>query len=502
MAVNLSEKHPQYQLQLENWVLMRDAYRGERQVKSKGQTYLPATAGQIIDGMDQPTQPGFKAYQAYLKRARFPNFVREAVQTAVGMMHSQPPKIKLPKELENIRSSKGETMAQLLRRINEEQLLTGRIGLLADIPTKTTDPLPYIATYATERLINWDDGTVEGLVPQVLNFVVLDESEYERNKLNFGWTLEEKYRVLVLGTIEGNESTGAYKFGVFSERDPAAVDSTLKEASIRGRTLQKIPFVIINSCDLVSDSDEPPLMDLGNLCMTIYRGEADYRQNLFMQGQDTLVIIGGAVDEDEAVRTGAGSRIDVPIGGDAKYIGVESDGLQEQREALENDRKRAGSMGAQSLDTVSRERESGTSLNIRIAARTADLNQIALTGAAGLEQLLKTCAEWIGANPEEVTVEPNLEFGDHQLTGQNMVEMQTSRNLGYPISAKSLHQVAYDRGLTKLTFEEEMAQAKKEEDGPFKRSENGDRAPEQVPGNGPSDKKPGDPVKKEDDDAD
>jgi hypothetical protein len=498
MTINLSEKHPQYQLQLENWVLMRDAYRGERQIKTKNQTYLPATAGQIIDGMDQPTQPGFKAYQSYLKRARFPNFVREAVQTAVGMMHSQSPKIKLPKELENIRSSKGETMAQLLRRINEEQLLTGRIGLLADIPTKTTDPLPYIATYATERLINWDDGTVEGLVPQVLNFVVLDETEYERNKLNFGWTLEEKYRVLVLGTIEGNESSGPYKFGVFDTRDPPAIDSTLKEASIRGRTLDKIPFVIVNSCDLVSDSDEPPLMDLGNLCMTIYRGEADYRQNLFMQGQDTLVIVGGAVDADEAVRTGAGSRIDVPMGGDAKYIGVESDGLQEQREALENDRKRAGSMGAQSLDTVSRERESGTSLNIRIAARTADLNQIALTGAAGLEQLLKTCAEWIGANPEEVKVEPNLEFGDHQLTGQNMVEMQTSRNLGYPISAKSLHQVAYDRGLTKMTFEEEMAQAEKEEDGPFKRSENGDRAPEQVPGNDPSDKKPGDPVEKED----
>lgn len=498
MVVNLSEKHPQYTLQLDNWVLMRDAYRGERQVKSKGQVYLPATAGQIIDGMTQPEQPGAKAYRAYLTRARFPNFVREAVQTAVGMMHSQPPKIKLPKELENIRSSKGETIPQLLRRINEEQLLTGRIGLLADIPTKTADPLPYIATYATERLINWDDGTVEGLVPQVLNFVVLDEAEYERDKLSFGWKMEEKYRVLTLGSIEGNESTGAYRFGVFDTKDPALSEGSLKEASIRGRTLSKIPFVIINSCDLVSDSDEPPLMDLGNLCMTIYRGEADYRQNLFMQGQDTLVIIGGATDEDEAVRTGAGSRIDVPIGGDAKYIGVESDGLQEQREALENDRKRAGSMGAQSLDTVSRERESGTSLNIRIAARTADLNQIALTGAAGLEQLLKTCAEWIGANPEEVKVEPNLEFGDHQLSGQNMVEMQTSRNLGYPISAKSLHQVAYDRGLTKLTFEEELAQAKKEEDGPFKRSENGDRAPEQVPGNGPSDKKPGDPVKKED----
>lgn len=498
MPGNLSEKHPQYQLQLENWVLMRDAYRGERQVKSKGQLYLPATSGQIADGMNNSNQSGYKAYLAYLKRARFPNFVREAVQTAVGMMHSQPPKIQLPNELASIRSSKGETLPQLLRRINEEQLLTGRIGLLADIPTRTSDPLPYIATYSAERLINWDDGTVEGLVPQVLNFVVLDESEYERNSLNFGWTLEEKYRVLALDTIEGNESSGAYRFGVFDTSDPVLSAESLREASIRGRTLGNIPFIIINSCDLVSETDEPPLMDLGNLCMTIYRGEADYRQNLFMQGQDTLVIMGGTHDEDESVRTGAGSRIDVPIGGDAKYIGVESDGLSEQREALENDRMRAGSMGAQSLDTVSRERESGTSLNIRIAARTADLNQIALTGAAGLEQLLKICAEWIGADPEEVSVEPNLEFGDTPLTGQSMVEMQTARNLGYPISARSLHQVAFDRGLTKMTFEEEMAKAREEENGPFKRAENSDRAPEQVSGNGPKGKKPGDPVKKED----
>ncbi|CAN0051980.1 unnamed protein product, partial [Chrysoparadoxa australica] len=192
MTVTLSEKHPQYSFQTTNWILMRDAYRGQRQVKSKRTLYLPATSGQIADGMDNSNQPGFKAYEAYLMRSRFPNFVREAVQTAVGMMHSQPPKITLPSELEGIKSSKGEELPQLLRRINEEQLITGRVGVLADLPTSGGD-LPYLATYSAERLINWDDGTVEGLVPQVLNFVVLDESEYERSKLSFTWEIEEKY---------------------------------------------------------------------------------------------------------------------------------------------------------------------------------------------------------------------------------------------------------------------------------------------------------------------
>lgn len=485
-TVNLSEKHPQYSFQSTNWILMRDAYRGQRQVKSKRTLYLPATSGQIADGMDNSNQPGYKAYEAYLMRARFPNFVREAVQTAVGMMHSQPPKITLPPELEGIKSSKGEDLPQLLRRINEEQLITGRVGILADVATRSGEPLPYLATYSAERLINWDDGTVEGLVPQVLNFVVLDESEYERNVLSFGWEIEEKYRVMYIGGLEENEPSGRYRVGVFDSREVVFDQAGLKTPSIRGRELDQIPFVIINSCDLVSETDEPPLLDLGELCYTIYRGEADYRQNLFMQGQDTLVVVGGAQDEDEQLRTGAGARIDVPIGGDAKYIGVESDGLSEQREALNNDRTRAGSMGAQSLDTVSRERESGTSLNIRIAARTADLNQIADTGAEGLARILRIVAEWIGADPSLVSVEPNKEFGDAQLTGQTMVEQQTARNLGYPISARSLHQNAYDKGLTKMTFEEEMEQAKREKGTIFAPGEKGDRTPEQSGGGNPS----------------
>lgn len=478
-TVNLSEKHPQFSYQSTNWILMRDAYRGQRQVKSKRTLYLPATSGQIADGMNSADQPGWKSYEAYLMRARFPNFVREAVQTAVGMMHSQPPKISLPSELEGIRSSKGENLPQLLRRINEEQLITGRVGILADVSTSQAEPLPYLATYSAERLINWDDGTTEGLVPQTLNFVVLDESEYERNSLSFGWEIAEKYRVMYIGGLSTNEPSGRYRVGVFDSREVVFEESSLTTPSIRGRELDKIPFVIVNSCDLVSDTDEPPLLDLGELCYTIYRGEADYRQNLFMQGQDTLVVVGGAQDEDEQLRTGAGARIDVPIGGDAKYIGVESDGLSEQREALTQDRSRAGSMGAQSLDTVSRERESGTSLNIRIAARTADLNQIADTGAQALENILRISAEWVGANPDEVSVEPNKEFGDAQLTGQSMVEQQTARNLGYPISARSLHRHAFDKGLTTMTFEEEIGEAKKERDTIFAPGEKGDRTPEQ-----------------------
>lgn len=461
---------------------MRDAYRGARQVKSQGALYLPPTKAHVLDGYGKGAQQvGQLDYEAYKLRARFPNFVREAVQMAIGMMHSQPPIIKVPKALEGIKSSKGEPLEHLLRKINTEQLITGRVGLMADLPT---DPLPgedtpYLTTYVAERAINWDDGRVEQLVPQVLNFVILDETENQRIT-GFEWETKEKYRVLIIGNELENESRGKYVQGVFEAQYYDA--SKLKAPTWRGRELEKIPFVFVNSCDVTSDVDDPPLLDLGDICMAIYRGEADYRQNLYMQSQDTLVTIGGAFDGTDKVRVGAGARIDLPQGADAKYIGVNSSGLQEQREALARLESRAGSMGAQTLDTTSRERESGDSLRIRVAARTADMNQVVDAGALALENMLKICAEWMDEDPTEVSVKPNKEFGEMPLTGQSMVEMATARNLGFPISAKTIHDLARKRRITAMTFEEEIAAAKKEdsmEDFPFEKAESGDRAEDQ-----------------------
>ena len=478
MTSALTSAHPEASAAKPDWTLMRDAYKGERQVKSKNTTYLPMTASQIIDGADKKiVSVGYKNYEAYKKRARFPNFVREAVQQALGMMHSQPPEIKLPKAMEKITSRLGEPLNVLLQKINQEQLLTGRIGLMADLPTNPNfEDIPYLATYVPERVINWDDGRVEQLVPQRLNLVIINESEFER-KPDFTWEEEQKYRVLTIGDVEENEMEGVYRQGVFEAEH--FDESKLIVPNWRGRTLNKIPFVFINSCDINPDVDDPPLLDLGNICMAIYRAEADYRQNLFMQGQDTLVTIGGSFDETDEVRVGAGSRLDLPIGGDAKYVGVTSSGLQEQREALTRLENRAGSMGAQTLDSTSRERESGDSLKIRIAARTADLNTIADTGAAGLEHMLKIVAEWMGENPEEVKVQPNKDFGEMPLTGQTMVEVATARNLGWPISAKSMHDLSRKRRMTTKTYEEELAEAEEEaknEKFVFAKQGDGDRA--------------------------
>lgn len=462
----IDSKHPQYADHSPDWGLMRDTHAGERQIKDQGERYLPVTAGQREDGMRR-NQSGWRAYEAYKKRASFPDIVTAAVEAMLGVMHHKPPVIELPDKMEPLReiaTLEGESLEMLLRRINEEQLITGRLGLLPDVqdgaPVGST---PYIAMYHAETILNWDSGARDDLVLRNLNLVVLDESEHERDG-NFEWKMQQKYRVLVLGEIDANEPTGVgvYQTGVFRDSKTNFSVAGMVTPSLAGKNLDFIPFTFINAKDVVPAPDHPPLLGLGRLAVTIYRGEADYRQGLFMQGQDTLVVI-GETDPDKVHRTGANASINLPVGGEAMFIGVESSGLKEQRAALENDRGEAAQKGGQLLDSVSRQKESGDALKIRVAARTATLNQIALAGAFGLQSTLRHIAVWMGADPEKVVVTPNLDFVDDALEGKTLVEYMSAKQMGAPLSLRSIHTLMEERDLTELTFEEELAELATEE---------------------------------------
>lgn len=446
--------------------MCRDAYKGERQVKQKGILYLPPTAGHRADGMNTVSDAGYQAYNAYKERAVFHDFMREAVETYMGIMWSKPPVIEVPAKLEAMLNSatvQGEDLFQLLRRINEQQLITGRLGLLLDLPSEPQPAgvLPYIALYNAESIRNWDDGTRQQVRKDSLNLVVLDESEYQRNA-DFNWEWQNRYRALVYGEVLENENVGAaiYRVAVYDEVNATFNEADLLTPSIAGRTMDKIPFVFINSKDIVADPDDPPLIGLARLVMAIYRGEADYRQSLHMQGQDTLVVIGSSDDTD--MRVGAGAAIMLSSGGDAKFIGVDSAGLSEQREALAEDKARAGNKSGQLIDTRSRQKESGDALEKRISAQTATLNQIALSGAGGLEKILRHAAEWVGADPEQVVVQPNLDFADAEVKAEELVKYMTAKSMGLPLSKRSIHTTMKARGLTEMEFEEELAEIENE----------------------------------------
>lgn len=497
----LDSVHPLYAENAPDWVQLRDAAKGERVVKSKGTTYLPPTSGMLIDGMGvelRSTDPaanngagsaglgftrygnrnlGQAAYDAYLLRAVFPEYMSDALEYFMGALHNKSPVIELPEEMEPLRNNctpLGEPLEILLQRINLEQLTTGRVGILLDLPERPDplNPLPFIALYVAEAIRNWDDNALADS-RDALNLVILDESGLTRNS-DFEWVTVSKYRVLSLGPVTTNEANGTvtYMTGSFSDTGgtPNFDESKMFAPILRGEPLKEIPFKFINTKDISPEPDKSPLISLCRQCFTIYRGEADYRQNLFMQGQDTLVVIGarqtnslpGETTVEEPLRTGAGARIDLELQGDAKYVGVNSQGLSEQRTALENDRKRSESRSGQLIDATQGDKESGTALKTRVGAQTATLNQIAKTGALALEMILKTCARWMKADPDKVKVQPNLEFADYQMAGQDLVNLMTAKRNGAPLSMESIHRLMVQGNLTALDYVTEQERIKAE----------------------------------------
>lgn len=461
MAVN--QTHPLYDAKIQDWQLVRDAFDGEQKVKDEGQKYLPATPGQITDGIMSGNTMALANYDSYKKRAVFPDFFTMGVSTLVGILDAKEAQIDLPPDMEYLRKKAmltGEGLNALLRKIHQEQLISGRLGAMADMPKNPvqSNPQQYIEIYEAEKIINWDNGNFnEGF--DILNLVVLDESGRERYD-DYQWKDVKKYRVLTLGALSENEPLGTYKQATtMPEEDGGTENLTFTAPMYKGTALQEIPFVFIGPKDISIEPDVPPLIGLARLCMQIYRAEADYRHTLFMQGQDTLVIVGGVrgtTGNDSAIRVGAGARLDIEVGGDAKYVGIGANGLPEQRMSLEADRSLAAVRTGQLLAPGKMSMESGEALKTRIAAQTATLTSVAISSAGALEQLLRKVAVWRGSDPELVKVSPNLDFTNIAMAAQDLVQMMTAKNLGFPLSYKTLHDVAKDRGMTRNDFDKEM----------------------------------------------
>jgi hypothetical protein len=156
-----------------------------------------------------------------------------------------------------------------------------------------------------------------------------------------------------------------------------------------------------------------------------------------MSGQETFVTIGL---EKQVGIVGAGVSINLPIDGDAKYVGPAGTGMAAHRQAIIDAREDAVTAGAQLFDVQSGQ-ESGEALRLRYAAQTATLTTIAQTSASALEQALKNVAIFMGLDPDKVTVKPNLRFVDTVMT---------------PTEATQLMKLWMGEAISKLTMYENL----------------------------------------------
>lgn len=395
----VSTPHPFYEQNKDDWQVCRHAFSGQKAVKLKGVEYLPKPSGfnAMKDG-------GVDAYDAYKKRAQFPEIFAPTVRGIVGTIHAAEWSIELPSALEFMReraTSDGLTLDALARRITSEILTMGRYGLLADAPENGGEP--YISTYRAETIINWDDD---------FSLFVLDESDYNRN--GFIWQYLNKWRVLEM--VEGR-----YIQRLYGNDDPSGSEE-IQPSARGGAQLTEIPFTVVGSKDLTPEVEEPPLIGVARAALAYYRLDADYRHQLYNSGQETLFIFNG--EAPEYVGAGVVHTIhssEVPA--DAKYVGPSGKTIEAHREARMDELHRAADAGAKLFAEDGGANESGEARRLRYSSETANIKTIAHSSAAGLRSALRHAALIAGANPDDVEVTPPQKMLEPIMSGQEALQL-------------------------------------------------------------------------------
>lgn len=442
--MGVDSKHPDYSDHIGEWTLMRDASRGEKAIKEAGEKYLP-----MPSGFRSQTDGGKAYYDIYQTRAQFPSILPLTIGGMVGVIHRVEAKIDMPDAMQPLweKATADELPLEAFhRRITAELLTTGRYSILADAASEGSD-LPWLAGYGAEALINWSDER---------DLFVLDETGPERN--GFDWRTQQKYRVLDL--IDGR-----YRVRTFTGTTED-IGADARPTARGAKPLTEIPFVVIGATDLSLDPEDPPLLGVARSSVALYQLSADYRWQLYMTGQETLVVING----DAPDTVGAGVVMTLKgapqLTPDAKYVGPSGTGIAAHRQAIIDERDNAVAAGARLFDNTQKSAESGEALRLRYTAQTATLTTISQASAAGLERALRYIAIMIGANPDEVVVTPNLQFIDQKMTPQDAVNLVKVWQAG-GISQLTLFE-NFQRGeivTAERSFEEEKEEIAKDQEG-------------------------------------
>lgn len=376
--------------------MLRACMAGQAHVKEGGETYLP-----MPSGFKSLSDKGVAAYDAYRIRADVPDWMATTVGAMTGIAHGKEIGIQIPPALEYLEENadgRGMPIEAFHRRITRNILAFGRYGVLADAPSTGGDP--YLVGYAAEAIINWDN-----------DFFVLDETYNKR--VGYGWEKTARFRVLEL--VDGRLVSEIHEGLPNGAMQPSG---TYLPSALGGAGLDFIPFAAANARDVLPAIETPPLIGVANAMISHYRLSADYRHQLFMSGQETLVAINGLAPSmvgAGVVHSMTGADGVTP---DLKYVSPSCSGIEAHKEAMDAQRQSAIQAGARMLESseTGSAQESGHARSLRFASETANLLSVVQTSCALLERALRFAAMMRGLDPKDVVVSAPVELLDTTMT--------------------------------------------------------------------------------------
>ncbi len=455
MAVN-----DQYAKFAKIWLKMRDSFKGEEHMKDRS---LRQNSGNLdgvaelkpITTFDQYLRPtdsmrrlgplGYQRFCDYIYRAKYYPFPEELCSQSLGLIENEPAVFELPPQLEFMRedaTANKESLIKVLSITNTQQLEVSRVGLLLNPANDPVKPFN-IAAYAAETIVDWNE-------------IVLNDSEtaFDWIKIKTDECDDEGKPIYLILAIDLERGV-YYQYETISEntqygddlfQDEGVILDSYVEPQAAESTLDQIPFVIINVVRLGADIERPFLESVVDAAISLFRASAHHEDALYWGGESTLFTKGyGYGQEDTNIYVGNGSVNKTSQEfADAKYATMGVDGITPRESNKDKQFEYCVSLG---VDLLNKGTESGVALNIRSNVKTASLKTLALTGALGLQTLLRIGAKWLSVDPDLVIVTANTTFADIRYTAEDFERFSSMVQVG-AMRAADLYQLQKKQNIT------------------------------------------------------
>ena len=417
--------HPSYNNWAHKAVKTRTVIAGEEEVKSAGEMFLPH-----LNGLSRAE------YEDYKDRAQFYNASRRTLSALVGSVFRRGATFTRPTELDDVINDidlDGTSANHFTKQILKEVLTVGRHGILVDYDETTKRP--YCSHYIGETIINHRMGMHNGILQ--LDMVVLAESKETIDPQDeFETSYQTCYRVLRL-------QEGVYTQQIYYVDGNRTYAGEITIPTIQGRTLEYIPFVVINTTSLGCDYEDSPLLDLVNMNINHYKFSADIGHSLhftalptpFATGVDNY---GGESKEATPLRIGSTNMLMLPQGSTVGMLEFSGAGVNSLRQYLNDCEGKMGKLGARLLEKPSAQPETAETTSIRQAAEGSALITVVESVDAGITMALKYCADYMNIDIDSVDAELNRDFIDAKMNSKSLIELIQAYQTG-GISEETLY---------------------------------------------------------------
>ena len=458
-----------YDIFWKKWNRCRDVFAGSDLVKSLGDKYLPKSRWHRNGGTD-----GKQDYEDYKARAIFFSYLKDAVETSLGVLKKGEPTIKLPPQIAFMEKSATvyhDGLTSLKGKLDKTIMITGCAGLSLEVNNSGNGdadrPDFFINIWQPESIKDKNFSHDELTGESYATLVLLDESEMVFDKNTKRRVLDTKWRVMGLDA-QGRYYTSLMKPEQYPDFDldnpPVAADQSNPQMGeavyplYHGDTFPRIPFTFVNASDLSGGHyEDPPLYDLVDLVIALYRGDADYRQTLHFTASDFYKHTGcNDPAKQRKLSVGAGGILHLGGEEDIAVVSSPGGGANLQREALNNLHAQCQQRIMTLLDVGAN--QSGAALEIVQNSKSARLEPINQNTANAIAEQLRFAAEWTGMSRQQAQKEVVFAAAKIEDTSLAVAQLQALWHAmiaeNYPLTRRDFHTLQRKANITQNDFEQ------------------------------------------------